>query len=112
MGKVDLSDYKSLYIQTAIEYVGKISASLNQLSNDILNKEALNNLHISSHSLKSQSQVMGFIDIANICLGIEKMSDDALKGIVQLNNENILEIKESVGKLQEILKLIQDDTVK
>ena len=110
MGQVDLSDYKTLYIQTAREYIGKISASLDQLSNDVLDKEALNSLHIASHSLRSQSQVMGFADIANICLSIERMADDALKGTIQLNNESIPEIKKSVAKLTEILKLIQDDT--
>lgn len=104
MAQVDLSGYKTLYLQTAREYIDKMSVSLARLSGDSSNKEALNNLHIASHSLKSQSQVMGFTDIANICLDIEKMSDDALKGIVQLNNENILEIKRSVEKLSEILQ--------
>lgn len=104
MATTDLSDYKNLYLQTAKEYVEKMSVGLDQLSSDISNKQALNNIHISSHSLKSQSQVMGFTDIVNICLNIEKMSDDALKGMVQLNNENISEIKKSVEKLNEMLK--------
>lgn len=89
-----------------------MSVSLNQLSRDILDKDALNNLHIASHSLKSQSQVMGFTEIADICLNTEKISGDALNGTIQLNNENILEIKKSVEKMNEILKLIQEDTVK
>lgn len=105
MGQTDLSDYKTLYLQTAKEYVGKMLISLGQLSNDVSNREALNNLHIASHSLKSQSQVMGFNDIASICLNIEKMSDDALKGIIQLNNENILNIKKKVEELDGSLRL-------
>ncbi len=109
MATVDLSDYKNIYLQTAKEYIEKMSVSLDQLSSDISNKDALNNLHIASHSLKSQSQVMGFTDIADICLNIEKMSDDALKGIAKLNNETISGIKMSVGKLEEILKRVQDD---
>lgn len=100
----DLSNYKTLYTQTAKEYVNSLLAGCDKLVSDSKNKEAISQIHISSHSLKSQSQVMGFTDIANICLNIEKMSDDALKGIVQLNNENISEIKKSVEKLNEILK--------
>lgn len=120
---LDLSDYRNLYLQTAKEYLDKMSVSLNQLSNDVSNKEALNNLHIASHSLKSQSQVMGFTNVANICLNVEKSSNDALEKTVQLDNETISEIRKEVGKLGEILKspkgtflsgegAVQDDTGK
>lgn len=109
MAPVDLGSYKSIYLKTAKEYIDKISASLDTLSSDVSNKEALNNLHISSHSLKSQSQVMGFADIASLCLSIEKISNDALKGIVQLNNESILGIKKEVEELDGILHSAQND---
>lgn len=103
MAQVNLGDYRNLYLQTASEYIGKISESLNQLSSDLGNKEALNNLHIASHSLKSQSQVMGMMEIAEICLNIEKTSDEALKEIVQLNSESVLNIKESMERLSGML---------
>lgn len=106
MATANLANYKTLYLQTAKEYVDKMSTSLDQLLDDVSNNEALNNLHIASHSLKSQSQVMGFMDVANICLSIEKLSDNALKEIVQLSNENISEIKKSVEKLNELLQKI------
>ncbi len=112
MAPIDLGSYKSIYLQTAKEYIDSMLAGCDKLVSDSQDKEAVNNIHISSHSLKSQSQVMGFTDIVNICLNIEKMSNDALEGTVQLNNENISEIKKSVEKLNEILKLIQDDTGK
>lgn len=107
MGQINLSDYKNIYLQTAKKYVDKMSVSLDTLSSDLFNKEALNNLHIASHSLKGQSQVMGFTDIANICLNIEKTSDDALKGIIQLNSDNVSEIKKKIEELNEILHFAQ-----
>jgi len=81
-----------------------MTLSLSQLSNDVSNKNALNDLHIASHSLKSQSQVMGFTDVVNICLNIEKGSDDTLKGNAQLSSQIISDFKESVKKLEQILK--------
>ena len=105
MTPIDLGSYKSIYLQTAKEYIDKMSVSLEKLENNALDKEALNNLHIASHSLKSQSQVMGFIDIANICLGIEKRSDEALKGNNQLIHKDILGIRQSVDEIS--LKLAQ-----
>ena len=105
MATADLSSYKTLYIQTAKEYVNKISVSLDKLSSNVLDKDALNNLHIASHSLKSQSQVMGFIHIANLCLSIEKTSNEALKGNSQLIHKDISDIKQAVDEIS--LKLAQ-----
>ena len=105
MTPIDLGSYKSIYLQTAKEYIDKMSVSLEKLENNALDKEALNNLHIASHSLKSQSQVMGFIDIANICLGIEKRSDEALKGNSQLIHRDISDIKQAGDEIS--LKLAQ-----
>jgi len=98
-----------------------MSVSLDQLLNDVSNKDAINNLHIASHSLKSQSQVMGFSNIANICLDIEKISDDAFKGEKPITNEIIANIKSSIEETKKILNspketslsgggAVQDDT--
>lgn len=112
MTPIDLGSYKGIYLKTAKDYVDKMSVSLDQLSSDVLNKDALSNLHIASHSLKSQSQVMGFTNIANTCLSIEKMSNDALEGIMRLNSENVSDIKKKVEELDGILHSVQDDTGK
>lgn len=103
MTNTDLSSYKSLYLQTAKEYIEKITASLGQLLSDVSNKEALNNLHIASHSLKSQSQVMGFTDIADLCLRIEKTSNDILNGIGIVDNTFKVLLKKSVDEIKEML---------
>ncbi|KKQ26889.1 MAG: hypothetical protein A3H17_03450 [Candidatus Levybacteria bacterium RIFCSPLOWO2_12_FULL_37_14] len=109
MVKVDLSGYKNLYLQTAKEYLNKLSVSLDELSRDVSNKEALNNLHIASHSLKSQSQVMNYENVVEICLDIENVSSNALQGVIQLNNDAILNIQKEAGKLREMLKQVQHD---
>lgn len=110
MVQIDLASYKSLYLQTAKEYVDKMFVCLGELIKDALDKEALNNLHIASHSLKSQSQVMGFSDIAEACLSVEKISDEALKGNGELTSDVIASIKSLVNKSSEMLKQIQHDT--
>ncbi|MBI2613778.1 MAG: Hpt domain-containing protein [Candidatus Levybacteria bacterium] len=107
MEPIDLGSYKSIYIKTAREYIKKMHTSLNELSTDVSNKEALNNLHIASHSLKSQSQVMGYNNIANICLNIENASNDSLKGSNQLTADIIPNIKSLVKEIGEMLKQVQ-----
>lgn len=111
MGDVNLSDYKNLYLQTAKEYLEKMSVNLDQLSKDILDKEALNNLHIASHSLKSQSQVMGFMDVTALAGAIEKKSRDILVGAAQTDYKFIFFLKDSVDKLNlELSKIEKGDT--
>ncbi len=109
MAQTDLSNYKNLYLQTAKEYVDKISVSLDQLSSDVFNKEALNNLHISSHSLKSQSQVMGYDDIVQLSKTLEEISNNALAGNIKLNNDILININKSAENIKKILKQVQND---
>ena len=112
MAPIDLGSYKSIYLKTAKEYVDKISISLDQLSSDVSNKDALNNLHIASHSLKSQSQVMGYNDIAQLSKSLEEISNSALLANNPLTNNNIIDIKESFKELEGIFKRVADDTGK
>lgn len=111
MAQANLADYKNLYLQTAREYIDKMSVSLNQLSNNVSNKEALNSLHIASHSLKSQSQVMGFMEMTVLSGTIEKKSRDILFGIVQSDDKFIIFLKDSVNKLNLELTKIQGGNV-
>lgn len=109
MATTDLSSYKNLYLQTAKEYMDKISVSLVQLSGDAFNKEALNNLHIASHSLKSQSQVMGFTNIASLSSIIEKIAVTALAGNYEIRNDLIVVLKESAEALSLCLSQIEKE---
>ncbi len=105
MAPIDLGSYKSIYLKTAREYVDSLLVGCNKLVSDSQNKDAVNQVHISSHSLKSQSQVMGFANIAAISANIEKISNDILNGVVQIDNEFLVFLKNSVDELN--LKLAQ-----
>lgn len=110
MAPTNLSDYKDLYMQTAKEYVSSLLENTSLLVQNPQDLDATKAIHMSSHSLKSQSQVMGYNDIVNICLSIEKSSDDVLKGNSTFNDQAVSNIKKSVEELEEILKRVQDDT--
>ena len=99
MGKTILSDYKNIYLQTANEYIGKMLISLDKLTKDVLDKEALNDLHISSHSLRSQSQVMEIMEIGKLAGSIEKKSKDILNGSGKIDSAFLFSLKESINEL-------------
>jgi chemotaxis protein histidine kinase CheA len=106
MTSTDLSDYKNIYLQTAREYTNSLSSGCSKLSINSMDNEAINNIHISSHSLRSQSQVMGFSTIADLSGSIEKASDDILSKVSLVDEKFINLLKNSVDELNlELSKL-------
>ncbi len=71
MSDVNLSDFKTLYLSTAKEYVQKMEIGLGTLKNNPRDVEALESVHRSAHSLKSQSLVMGYTSTGMVSHAIE-----------------------------------------
>lgn len=109
MKQIDLKDYKNIFLQTAKEYVDSLSSRCARLTNDPKDKEALANLYISSHSLKSQSQLMGFGNMTTLCENIEKISKSILDGNIQINNDFIALLRDSIRELRECLGQIKKE---
>jgi chemotaxis protein histidine kinase CheA len=110
MGKTNLSDYKKIYLQTAKEYIGNIISSYAKLSANSADHESINTVHISSHSLRSQSQVMGYVNIAGLSEKIEKKSSEILNGVIETDAAFLSLLKESIDKLNlEIAQLEKGD---
>lgn len=107
MTPIDLGSYKSIYLQTAKEYIGNMFESIKRLADNPKDQDAINNLHIASHSLKSQSQVMGFTDIADACLSIEKTSNDVLNGASLVDDKFLAFTKQYADEIN--LKIAQID---
>ena len=109
MGKVNILDYKRIYLETAREYIQSLSKCCIELENDPLDKNAVSNLHISSHSLRSQSQVMGYNNMSNITGLIEKIARDMLEGKQKVTPEFCSVLKESVEALSSCLSAIEKE---
>lgn len=72
MPEVDLSQFKSLYNQTALEYLKKIEDGIRNIKQNPSDRDSIDAVHIASHSLKSQSFLMGYSSIGNASMVIEK----------------------------------------
>ena len=84
-----------------------LSSGYSKLTANLQDNKAINTVHISSHSLKSQSQVMGFTDIANLCFEIEKISKDILGGIRKNDDAFMALLKRTVDELNLGINSIQ-----
>jgi len=99
MTDVNLADYKNLYIESLRESIKSLSLQYDKLSTNPLDKEALGDLHIASHSLRGRSQVMGFENIADSSANIEKISNDILNGIGQVDDNFLTIVRKSLSEL-------------
>lgn len=66
----DLSKYKDLYLKTAKEYLSKIDVSFESSSTNP--QQAVEDLYIDVHSLRGQSNTMGYIAAAKLCEPVEE----------------------------------------
>lgn len=103
----DISAYKDLYFQTAKDYVSRIEHASEQLTTNPDNKEAIDAIHLSAHSLKSQSHAMGYETTAEMFMTIEKVFAKIQNGDIPLNSELLPHIKECVAEFKISLEQIQ-----
>lgn len=80
MTQIDLSAYKELYVKTAREYITKMRDSLPRLKNQPDSKEIIETIFISAHSVKGQSQVMGYQQTGSLSSMIEMTYRAAKEG--------------------------------
>lgn len=99
MGAVNLADYKNLYLETGREYLETLKKSLDVLEQNQNNQDALSQMFIAAHSLRSQSQVMNYTEIASLSESIEKQSRDLLDKKEVLNTEVLSMLKNTIDAL-------------
>ena len=76
MSDVNLSEFKTLYLSTAKEYIQAIHNGLEKLRTDPSNTDEIEIVHRSAHSLKSQSLVMGYETTGKLAHAIEVIFRD------------------------------------
>ena len=67
----DINKYKPLYLSTAKDYLKNMQIHISNLLKNEQKEIAIKQIHIDAHSLKSQSQVMGYNNISKISEIIE-----------------------------------------
>lgn len=109
MASVNLSSYKKLYLQTAKEYCDELSSNYIKISQNSLDKDALKNIYISSHSLKSESQTMGYSKLTALSGMIEKITKNILDNKIQITESLMVVLKEAIESVQASLLNIEKE---
>lgn len=109
MANVNLSDYKNLYLQTARKYITDLDSALTVLLSDTTKKEAIETAYISAHSLKSQSQIMTYVQTGALSGTIEALFRTIHDGKQQLSPEMIKKSLEAVAQIRTSVDLIEKE---
>ena len=105
----DQLKYKALYLQTARQYVKTLQDNLTKLNSENGASELIDTLHRDSHSLKGQSEMMGYHAIGALALLMEDIFRNKKENKLVLTAEIISELSKA---LQEIgVSLDQIDKV-
>lgn len=107
--KINLSDFKKIYIKTSKEYVEGLWQSSLLLEKNPSDKNALSQLHICSHSLSGQSHVMGHNHIGYLAGSIEIVSRSVLDKKSKLTPRLLAIIKKAINTLNLSVKSIEED---
>lgn len=83
----DLSQYKDLYLQTSREYLQSLNTALLKLEKKPADKEAIEEIFRSAHSLKGQSVAMGYEATGSLCHTVEDIFYEIREGRMKLTPE-------------------------
>ncbi len=109
MGDVDIHDarFKALYLQTAREYVGKLTDNFRTLLSGNTNRDVIKEIRINAHSLKGQSAVCGYSSIQDVSLLIETVAKEVLEDHKEISSEQIHALLASLGDVSASLDEIE-----
>jgi chemotaxis protein histidine kinase CheA len=95
----DIAKYKSLYLQTARAYLKDMQHNLKILLESQDNPEAVKVVHLASHSLASQSLLMGYTTIGSASFAIEKIFKAKMEDNLSFKEETIQLINAITDKM-------------
>jgi two-component system, chemotaxis family, sensor kinase CheA len=98
----DLTDFKELYFKTAHEYVNELNTGMGSLGPNPT-PEKFADLHRFAHSLKSQSAVMQFTNLAELAGTLEQLFYQLQQGEQKLTPDMMAQINESINAMNNSL---------
>ena len=99
MDPTDIAKYKGLYIQTANAYIRDLQNNLAILVKGEENPDAVGVIHLASHSLASQSLVMGYTTIGSTSFAIEKIFKAKMEGNLSFKETTLHTIDDITTKI-------------
>lgn len=104
-----LSEYKDLYVDTARGYIQSAQKSISTLRSNPKDPQALEDLYLSCHSLKSQSHAVGYNSNATFCMKVEKVIKQKIDAQESLEDDFLDFLDSSHERLSKSIDSIAED---
>ena len=109
LSQSDLDRFKSLYLQTAHAYVNDMLRNILLVKQNFENADAVSVMHMASHSLTSQSLLMGYDNIGHFTAIMESVFKAKKEKMYELNDEMLNLMENGIKKIQESLSQIESN---
>ncbi len=103
----DVQKYKKLYLQTARNYLENMQACISFLLKGEQTHATIKQVHLDAHSLKSQSQMMDYTNIAKISEIIEYLFNKEEKENVEVKHHLLIRIQSDITRLFDSMNEIE-----
>lgn len=110
LSQEDQAKYKSLYLQTARDYIKELHDNANVLIVTPENADALASLHRAAHSLTSQSNMMEYKQMASVVSVLETFFKQTQDHHTSLTKEVLESILDTVEHMSQNLDAIDKES--
>ena len=100
---MDTSQYRDMFVQEAREHVQNLNEFLLRMEREPAEKEHVNTLFRSAHSLKGMAATMGYDQIKQLCIAIEEIFDKFRKEEQDLSSDLASALFKCFDALQEMI---------
>lgn len=105
----DQAKYRSLYFTTAKPYVQELQNALNTLLQGNMDEAQKEVAHRSAHSLKSQSEMMGFHQVSQLSALLEHIFQAHVDKTLELTPDLLQKMKTAADALAEAIQKLEND---
>ena len=101
--------FKTLYLQTARQYVQEIQTNLSMLLLGNGTNDTIDKLHLAAHSLCGQSKIMSYQSIAAISSFMEKIFKAKKNNELELSHDLLIALSRGANAMDGSLNSIEKD---
>lgn len=109
MNHDDVIKYKSLYLQTSWGYLNMLRKNIAFLQKGTKAQHSIDAAHLAAHSLKSQSNLMGYTQLGQLSEVMEKIFKANKDNVLILDSFTLEIIHDALKELQLSLSQIADN---
>ncbi|AEH07384.1 chemotaxis protein CheW [Methanothermococcus okinawensis] len=105
----EMEQYKELFMAEATEHLEALNQNLVELENNPDNKDIINLIFRSAHTLKGSARTLGFDNISNLTHHMEDILDNIRNGEIAVNSEIMDLLFKCLDALETMVNEIEED---